>query len=86
MVNVKLHGVFENYVKLDWNLNILTVAEAFEAIEANTGQLISTLGILEEYINYYHAKLAADPDNWSRKRNINPININNIYIVIGMQD
>jgi predicted phage tail protein len=50
MVNVKLHGIFENYVKLDWNLNILTVAEAFEAIEANTGQLISTLGILEEYI------------------------------------
>lgn len=53
MVNIKLHGVFENHIKLDWNLNILTVAEAFEAIEANTGKLISTLGILEEYISNF---------------------------------
>ena len=53
MVNVKLHGIFENYMKLDWNFNISTVAEAFEAIEANTNCLIKTLGLLEEYISNF---------------------------------
>ncbi len=53
MVNVKLHGIFENYMKLDWNFNISTVAEAFEAIESNTNCLIKTLGLLEEYISNF---------------------------------
>ena len=29
MVNIKLHGIFENYVKTEWHLNVKTVFEAF---------------------------------------------------------
>jgi predicted phage tail protein len=53
MVNVKLHGIFESLVKTQWSLNVKTVSEAFEAIEANSGKLIKTLGILEEYISHF---------------------------------
>jgi len=41
MVNVKLHGVFENFVKTDWLLNVKTVGEAFEAIEANSNKMLN---------------------------------------------
>ena len=53
MVNIKLHGVFENLIKSEWNLNVKTVSEAFDAIEANSGKLLKTLGILEEYISHF---------------------------------
>ena len=53
MVSVKLHGVFENFLKTDWSLNVSTVFEIFEAIEANTNKLVSTLGILDEYISHF---------------------------------
>lgn len=53
MVHVKLHGIFEEYIKTDWYLNISSVNEAFEAIEANTGVLIKTLGNLETYISNF---------------------------------
>jgi predicted phage tail protein len=53
MVNIKLHGIFENLVKTEWNLNVKTVSEAFDAIEANSGKLIKALGILEEYISHF---------------------------------
>ena len=53
MVNIKLHGVFENLIKSEWNLNVETVSEAFDAIEANSGKLIKTLGVLEEYISHF---------------------------------
>lgn len=53
MVNIKLHGIFENFVKTEWTLNVKTVSEAFDAIEANSGKLIKTLGILEEYISHF---------------------------------
>ena len=45
MVNIKLHGIFENLIKTEWNLNVKTVSEAFEAIEANSGKLLKALGI-----------------------------------------
>lgn len=53
MVNVKLHGVFENLIKTEWNFNVKTVSEAFDAIEANSEKLVKTLGILEEYISHF---------------------------------
>jgi len=53
MVNIKLHGIFENLIKTEWNLNVKTVSEAFEAIEANSGKLLKALGILEEYISHF---------------------------------
>jgi predicted phage tail protein len=53
MVNIKLHGVFENLIKTEWNLNVKTVSEAFEAIEANSGKLLKALGVLEEYISHF---------------------------------
>lgn len=53
MVHVKLHGVFEEFIKTDWYLNISSVAEAFEAIEANTGNLVKCLGRLEEYLSNF---------------------------------
>jgi len=53
MVNIKLHGIFEEFVPTDWQLNVQSIAEVFEAIESNTGKLINTLGILEEYISYF---------------------------------
>ena len=53
MVNIKLHGVFENFIKTEWNLNVCTILEVFEAIEANTNKLVSTLGILDEYISHF---------------------------------
>ena len=33
MVSVKLHGVFENYLKTDWQLNVSSVSEIFDAID-----------------------------------------------------
>lgn len=53
MVSIKLHGIFESLIKTEWNLNVKTVSEAFEAIEANSGKLTKTLGILEEYISHF---------------------------------
>lgn len=53
MVNIKLHGIFENLIKSEWTLNVKTVSEAFDAIEANSGKLLKTLGILEEYISHF---------------------------------
>lgn len=53
MVNVKLHGIFEQYIKTEWNLNVHTIAEIFEAIEANTGKLIEVLGNFQEYLTHF---------------------------------
>jgi predicted phage tail protein len=53
MVNIKLHGIFENYVKTEWHLNVKTVFEAFEAIEANSGKLLETLGNFQEYLTHF---------------------------------
>ena len=53
MVNVKLHGVFENFIETNWSLNVKSIIEVFQAIEANTGKLISTLGNINEYISYF---------------------------------
>jgi predicted phage tail protein len=53
MVNIKLHGIFENFVKTDWFLNVKTVGEAFEAIEANSNKLIETLGTMQEYLSHF---------------------------------
>lgn len=53
MVNVKLHGVFENFIDTEWNLNASSILEVFQAIEANTNKLISTLGILNDYISHF---------------------------------
>lgn len=53
MVNIKLHGIFEHLIKTEWNLNVKTVYEAFEAIEANSGKLLKALGVLEEYISHF---------------------------------
>ena len=52
MVNIKLNGIFENFIDTEWNLNVSSVLEAFEAIEANSNKLISTLGMLNEYITH----------------------------------
>ena len=53
MVNIKLHGIFENYVKTEWHLNVKTVFEAFEAIEANSGKLLEALGNFQEYLTHF---------------------------------
>lgn len=53
MVNIKLHGIFEKYMKTDWLLNVKTISEVFEAIEANTGKLTETLGNFQEYISHF---------------------------------
>ena len=53
MVNIKLNGIFENFIDTEWNLNVSSVLEAFEAIEANSNKLISTLGMLNEYITHF---------------------------------
>lgn len=53
MVNIKLHGIFEEHIKTEWNLNVKTVSEIFEAIEANTGKLIETLGNFQEYLTHF---------------------------------
>ena len=53
MVNVKLHGVFENFVKTDWLLNVKTVGEAFEAIEANSNKMLTALGTMQEYLTHF---------------------------------
>ena len=53
MVNVKLHGVFENFIQTEWNLNVLSILEIFEAIESNSNKLVSTLGMLNEYITHF---------------------------------
>lgn len=53
MVNVKLHGIFENFVKTDWHLNVKTVGEALEAIEANSNKLLGALGTMQEYLSHF---------------------------------
>ncbi|NDB56680.1 hypothetical protein EB155_13550 [archaeon] len=53
MVNIKLHGIFENYVKTEWFLDVKTVLEAFEAIEANSGKLLEALGNFQEYLTHF---------------------------------
>jgi predicted phage tail protein len=53
MINVKLHGIFEQFVKTEWNLNVRTVFEAFEAIEANSGKLLETLGTFQDYLTHF---------------------------------
>ena len=53
MVNIKLNGIFENFIDTEWNLNVSSVLEMFEAIEANSNKLISTLGVLGEYISHF---------------------------------
>lgn len=53
MVNIKLHGIFENFIPTEWNLNVSSVLEIFEAIEANTNKLVSTLGVIDQYISHF---------------------------------
>lgn len=53
MVNVKLHGIFENFVKTEWSLNVKTIGEVFEAIEANSNKLIETLGTMQDYLSHF---------------------------------
>lgn len=53
MVNVKLHGIFEEYVKTEWKLNVRTISEIFEAIEANSGKLLQALGNFQEYLTHF---------------------------------
>ena len=53
MVNIKLHGIFEEYVKTEWQLNVKTVSEIFEAIEANSGKLLKALGNFQEYLTHF---------------------------------
>ena len=53
MVNIKLHGIFEQFVKTEWDLNVKTVGEALEAIEANSGKLIIGLNQLQEYLSHF---------------------------------
>jgi predicted phage tail protein len=53
MVNVKLHGIFEQFVKTEWNLNVKTIGEALEAIEANSGKFIIALNELQEYLSHF---------------------------------
>lgn len=53
MVHIKLHGIFEQFVKTDWFLNVKTVAEAFEAIEANSNKMLTTLGLMQEYLTHF---------------------------------
>lgn len=53
MVNVKLHGIFENFIKTEWQLNVKSVFEAFEAIEANSGKLLNSLGYFQEYLTHF---------------------------------
>lgn len=61
MVNIKLHGIFEKYIKTDWKLNVKTVLEAFRAIEANTNKfvngLISISDISSHFLIYVDDKL-----------------------------
>ena len=53
MATIKLNGVFENFIETEWDLNVLSILEMFEAIEANSNKLISTLGVLGEYITHF---------------------------------
>lgn len=53
MVNVKLHGIFENFIDTEWNLNVSSIIEIFHAIEANTNKLVTSLGIINEYVDYF---------------------------------
>ena len=53
MVNVKLHGIFESFVKTEWSLNVKTIGEVFEAIEANSNKLIETLGTMQDYLSHF---------------------------------
>lgn len=53
MVNVKLHGIFEDFIETEWKLNVKSIIEIFQAIEANTGKLVLTLGNLNEYISHF---------------------------------
>jgi len=53
MVNVKLHGIFEDFIRTEWNLNVFSVLEIFEAIEANSNKLVSALGTLNEYLSHF---------------------------------
>ena len=53
MVNIKLHGIFEEYIKTEWRLNVKTISEVFEAIEANTGKLLQALGNFQEYLTHF---------------------------------
>jgi predicted phage tail protein len=53
MVTVNLHGIFEDFIKTEWTLEVESIGEMFEAIEANSGKLIKTLGILDEYSSYF---------------------------------
>jgi predicted phage tail protein len=53
MVSVKLHGIFERYVKTDWLLNVKTVYEVFEAIEANSGNFVRALGYFQDYLSHF---------------------------------
>ena len=54
MVNIKLHGVFENFIKTEWNLNVCTILEVFEAIEANREAE-------EEYVKSISSKTGPKP-------------------------
>jgi predicted phage tail protein len=40
-------------VKTEWHLNVKTVFEAFEAIEANSGKLLEALGNFQEYLTHF---------------------------------
>lgn len=53
MVQVQLHGIFEKYIKTNWELNVKTVLEAFQAIEANSEKLVKALGGLKEYCSHF---------------------------------
>lgn len=53
MVNVKLHGIFEEFIKTEWNLNVKTVGEALEAIEANSEKFIIALTEMNQYLSHF---------------------------------
>lgn len=94
MVNVKLHGVFENFIDTDWTLNVKSVLEIFEAIEANTNKLVSTLGILNEYISHFIIYVDEKPVppeylnspilNKNSKVEIVPLIIGSAELIIGL--
>jgi predicted phage tail protein len=53
MVSIKLHGIFEEFVKTEWLLNVKTIGEVFEAIEANSNKMLTALGTMQEYLTHF---------------------------------
>lgn len=53
MVSIKLHGIFEEFVKTEWLLNVKTVGEVFEAIEGNSNKMLTALGTMQDYLTHF---------------------------------